>query len=139
MRIAVSFMQPELKLYEPHVGTVRVSGSTDCRKAAKCALFFLQRKAAQVDFFYIGANAGQQAMKAMGIMRNLLESATEGRITVLFQPNRVQTEVMDLIDPTIVTVKDAVYWRAYVLRADELPNIVRNYGHTDPLVIDPQL
>ncbi len=122
-----------IPLYDPHPGTIRISGGTDCRKAAKCALYFLKRGITDVDFFYIGANAGQQAMKAMGIMRNFLEEATEGKCTVLFQPNRVQTNVKDAEQPGVVIVKDAVYWRAYIIRASELQNILRNYGYNESI------
>lgn len=109
-----------IPIYEPHAGTIRISGATESKGAASCALHYLGQEISPIDFFYIGANAGQQAMKAMGIFRYTFERATEGTYTILFQPNRVQTKakVRDGTDAEMLI--DAVYWRSYPVSIEAL-------------------
>lgn len=102
-----------IPVYAPHSGTIRISGSTESKKAASCALHYLSQQVSPIDFFYIGANAGQQAMKAMGIFRYTFERATGEQCTILFQPNRVQTRAKAFPDSKEEILIDAVYWRAY--------------------------
>ena len=112
--------------YVNHEGTIKISGGTDCKKAAKCALHFLRKEIKNIEFFYLGANAGQQAMKAMGLMRLMLETATDGKMTVVFQPNATMTVVQD--QTTFENVqKDAVFWRAMVVNIEDLNKAVSIY------------
>lgn len=116
-----------IPIYQPHAGTVKISGATESIKAAKCALHYLGNNVSPIDFFYVGANAGQQAMKAMGIFRYLVESTANGKATVFFQPNRVRTR---LTNPQAggVEVIDAVYWRAYLFDTEDLNTIKLDYA-----------
>lgn len=114
----------DIPLYVVHPGTVKIAGHTECKLAAKCALHHLSRNIGPIDFFYVGANAGQQAMKAMGIMRYLLEQTTEGKSTVFFQPNRVRTQSFQAGSTDTI---DAVYWRVYVLPTEKLTEFTQ-YG-----------
>lgn len=128
-------MNQDIPRYTPHPATIKISGGTNCRNAAKCALFFLNRQVGpHVDFFYIGANAGQQAMKAMGIMRRCLEEATEGKATVVFQPNHVQTLVRDEITG-LDAYKVAVYWRAFVVKTQAFDDLIKIHGHSDQITV----
>jgi hypothetical protein len=121
--------------YIIHDGTVRIAGGTDCKKAAKCALHFLRKGIKVVDFFYLGANAGQQAMKAMGLMRLIFETATEGKMTVVFQPNAAKTMVRD--QATFQDVeKDAVYWRVSVIAIEDLEKAVAHGTTIGAPIID---
>lgn len=115
-----------IPLYVSHSGTVRISGASESKKVASCALHFLSQDLGPVDFFYIGANAGQQAMKAMGILRYTVEKYTEGKTTVLFQPNRVQTETQDHADRSKTLLVDAVYWRTYAVGAVQLADLLKS-------------
>ncbi len=125
-------MNQDIPTYQPHPGTIKVSGGTDVRAAAKCALFFLNKQVApHIDFFYIGASAGQQAMKAMVKMKEFIEAATEGKSTVLFQPHHVQTPVTE--PDNSVVMKYAVFWRAHVLRTQGLSELLLQYGYTEPI------
>lgn len=128
----------QIPFYEPHPGTIKISGATESIKAAKCALHYLGNQVSPIDFFYIGANAGQQAMKAMGIFRYLVEQTAKEQATVLFQPNRVRTRLAQPIGGT-VSVIDAVYWRAYLFNRAELDNAALNYGkdNLDPTTEPP--
>lgn len=122
----------EIPVYAPHPGTVRISGATDCKKAASCALHYLSQ-GLTVDFFYIGANAGQQAMKAMGILRYILERATDQKTTVLFQPNRVLTETKDRTNPELLVKVDGVYWRAYPMSLVNVQQLQETQHADEPL------
>ena len=112
-------MERVIPLYAEKEGTVRVSGSTLPRKAGRCAFYYLQR-GLPVEFFCIGANANQQAMKAMGIFRELVDECPDftGN-SVAFQPLRVRTHT---VDPTNGDQKDkdAVVWRTLMVTATKV-------------------
>lgn len=119
----VFFMQnAEIPLYVPHEGTIKISGRTSSRNAARCALHYMERGVTEIDFFYIGGNAGQQAMKAMGIFRYVVESMSNGSDTVFFQPNRVQTEILE--EGMGAVKKDAVYWRPFVINIHDFTTLL---------------
>ena len=101
-------------LYTPGVGTVRVSGSGDCKKIAKCALHFIHQRKMPVDFFFVGSNAGHQAIKAIGIVTEIMKDTTDGASGLVFEILHVSTQVVTpeakLIDATVL--------RAYVIRKE---------------------
>jgi hypothetical protein len=111
---------PEIPQYVEHQGTVKISGSTIPHKAGSCAFFFLRAGCLKVEFLCIGANANQQASKAMGVFMSLVERDRDfdGR-TVAFQPLRFQTETTDLEGRKMI--KDCMVWRTLlVTRSQEV-------------------
>ncbi len=58
----------DVREYVTHSGTVRISGQTSPRAAASCALQLLKAETWPLEFLFIGANAGQQATKAMAFL-----------------------------------------------------------------------
>ena len=82
-----------IPFYTEHQGTVIVSGGTPPRKAAGCALEMLKKGITNVEFICIGANAGQQATKAMGSLRGSVRR--ELKLDLAFQPDRAMTMVQD--------------------------------------------
>ncbi len=101
--------------YTPTESTLKISGSTDCRKAAQCAAHYLVDKKVPVDFMFIGANAGNQAVKAISILKNMLSGSTSGVSSVLIDPLHVSTVVDDTSGKTEM---DAVVLRVLVIRDD---------------------
>lgn len=110
-----------IERYQNHDGTIIVSRVSTCRKVAKCALHYFLNGKKDIDFFYIGASAGQQAAKSMGLFRYMLEGYSDNKLTVYFQPNRVQTFVEDDQRWT-----DAIAWRAVVVTSDDIKGIAWN-------------
>jgi|SRR5688572_16418682 len=105
------------KTYQEHKGTVRVSGSTSPRSAGLCALVYLQKGISPIDFFYIGGNAGQQAMKAMSVFAFMVEKEMPDML-IAFRPIRYMTMTTDYGGAT--KEKDATVWRAVlVTKIDE--------------------
>ena len=102
----------EIETYVSHEGTIRISGSTVPKKAGKCARHFLERGITPIDFFCIGANANQQATKAMGVFSYMTKNY-DG-LEIAFQPLRFMVET---IDPTSQQkeLKDAIVWRCVLL------------------------
>ena len=72
--------------YVEHEGTIRISGQTVPCQAALCAMRFSERGVSPIEFFYLGGNAGQQAMKAMGIFCFMVEQSQSAKFSVAFQP-----------------------------------------------------
>jgi stage V sporulation protein SpoVS len=107
-------MNREIPAYTEREGTVKISGITQPRKAGRCAYFYL-RKGLPVEFFAIGANANQQAMKSMGVFIELVESddSYKGR-TVAFQPRRFRTHTVDN-ETAIEKDKDATVWQTFLV------------------------
>ncbi len=100
--------------YVRHDGTLIISGSTQPHKAGSCAYHFLRKGVQSIDFLCIGANAGQQAMKSMGVFAFKVENQDGFDFSVAFQPIRVSVEVDDRQTKQKVK-KDAVCWRAVIL------------------------
>lgn len=100
-------------LYVDHAGTVRISGFTDCTRAARCALHFALESREPIDFLFLGANAAQQAIKAMSCFSELLREATDGKTTVLYEPLHVMVET-NPSGPS--SLKDATFFRAIITK-----------------------
>jgi hypothetical protein len=106
-------MAKELPLYVPHDGTVKISGTTQPRGAGRCAYYYL-RRGWPVEFFCIGANANQQAMKSMGVFGELVKEDPEykGKF-VAFVPERVRTSTLD--GSGHEKDKDATVWKTVLV------------------------
>jgi hypothetical protein len=94
-------------LYVEHAGTIRVSGMTSPRSAGFCAFVFLQKGIFPIDFFYIGGNAGQQAMKSMSIFAFIVQKDLPGML-IAFRPIRFMTTADE-------KEKDATVWRTVLV------------------------
>jgi len=110
----------DIPIYEPHEGTLKISGQTPARKAAKCAFHNYTEGKTPLEFFFIGANAGQQAMKATGIFRHILERETCHVFTVLYQPRRVRVKLKDS------RLIEGALWVAYVVERFKNTEPVKN-------------
>lgn len=108
-----------LPLYAAHEGTMRVGGATVPRKAAWRALALLEGKVPNVEFLFIGASAGQQSLKAIGILCDLYDRKYREEYVLVFRPMRYRT----LIDGTEKEV-DAQVWRAYVIDLSYLCKLI---------------
>jgi hypothetical protein len=109
-------METKPELYIEHAGTVRVSGKTLPKTAACCAYGYLQRGIEKIEFFYIGANAGHQAMKAMTIFSHMVRTELSQAGSVAFLPLRVLTKTDDGTGK--LTEKDATVWRAILFKGE---------------------
>lgn len=104
------------EIYVPHEGTLRVSGITNPRKCGRCAHFYLNQGVKIIDFFCIGANANQQAMKSMGIFMVLVKKEMESKgISVAFQPLRFRTETVNQSTQEM-EFKDSTVWRTVIVK-----------------------
>ncbi len=110
----------DIPLYVSHQGTIKISSTTDPRKAGRCAYHYLSQGFNLIEFFAIGASANQQAMKSMGIFMLMVQDDSKG-FSVAFQPLRYSTETKDLRDPTSakLVVIDAVVWRTILIAAKD--------------------
>lgn len=100
-------------LYVEHAGTIRVAGASKPLHLAQCAQGLISQKSPpieNIEFFYIGGNAGQQAVKAMTILSYQVDRESRGRTEALFRPLRVMTSTKDP-DTSQVKEKDATVWR----------------------------
>ena len=109
--------------YREHEGTVKVAGATIPDKAASCAFACLMRDRDLIEFLCIGANANQQATKAMWSFRqSVLNSPQLPKGTdVAFVPFRVAVQIGD-------KEKDATAWRVLLLQHDQIPSIQGGSG-----------
>lgn len=105
----------QLEAYKPHEGTVLISKFTRPNKAAGCIERYIAHEKSPIDIFYIGANAGQQAMKTMGIVAFNTNLRTRGKLAVVYTPRRVRT----LVENENVW-KDATVWTLFLLDAEIL-------------------
>lgn len=99
-------------------GTINIAGRTTPGGAASCALHFLSDpKIKVVEFLSIGANAGQQAAKAMACMRDMFLSnpANEGA-DLCFIPRWCMTDARE-IETGEIRPKTCLVWRAAILRS----------------------
>lgn len=101
----------QIPMYEENPRTVRVAARSEAKNTAMYALELCGNSPEPVEFLYIGASAGQQAAKAMGIFRYKVDEVFNGTKTALFHPNRVRV-VLNNGENQIV---DAFVWRAYVV------------------------
>lgn len=82
--------------YEPHEGTIKVAGGTLPKGAGRCAFHYLQKQMFPIDFMAIGANANQQATKAMGIFAYMVKNSPEFTgMGVAFEPLLFKTDTED--------------------------------------------
>lgn len=102
--------------YALHPGTIKVSGSTLPRQAGSCALHFLDRLMDPIDFICIGANANQQAVKAIGVFSELFhERFGQDGSFLAFRPLRVSVSARNF-DGSF-QLKDATVWRTVVVKS----------------------
>lgn len=102
----------EVEIYVPHDGTIKISGATIPKRAGKCAYHFLERGLPIIDFFCIGANANQQAMKSMGVFLHMTKKYMQ--VEVSFQPLRYLVQITNKVTNAI-EIKDSVVWRVVIL------------------------
>jgi stage V sporulation protein SpoVS len=107
-------METKPEYYIEHEGTVRVSGSTLPKKAAGCAYAYLQNGFENIEFFFIGANAGHQATKAMTIFSFTVRNELQDSGTIAFEPRRVMVQTRERGGKTID--KDATVWRVIIVK-----------------------
>ncbi len=106
-------------LYQPHPGTLKIAGDTIPGRAAGRAISLLKQDGIDIiDFFLIGGNANQQAMKAMSLFRIFLEDDSNGKVTLAFTPLHVVT-MAKAIGGTGEMKMDATVWRTVVLTAEQ--------------------
>lgn len=108
---SVRWTPDQIPLYVENPRTVRISARSEALRTAMYALGLCGSSPDPVEFLYIGASAGQQAAKAMGIFRYKVDEAFNNQKTAVFHPNRVK---VILSDPEQSHV-DAFVWRAYVV------------------------
>lgn len=106
----------ELEVYVQHPGTVLVAGQSSPIGTGRCAAHFLDRNMLPIDFLVIGPQANQQATKAMGCFRLIVESELGQGLTVMFQPLRFGVNTRDPGDPSKTTLKDAIVWRTFIIK-----------------------
>jgi hypothetical protein len=102
-------MESKPERYIEHKGTVRVSGRTLPKTAGCRAFSYFQQGYDVIDFFYIGANAGHQAVKAMTVFSHIVKNE-KPNIKVTFEPLRILTLTND--ESGNQKEKDATVWRA---------------------------
>lgn len=132
-------MSPErsqLQIYQPHSGTVRISGRTPPASAARHARDTLRGEANRfTDFLFIGANAGQQAAKAAGLLAQFIHEQTEGTIAVAYFLHRylVRLEPKKENPPVHDGVKmvEGYVWRAMLINTETL-NSREFYDYREP-------
>jgi hypothetical protein len=101
--------------YVDHPGTIKIAGGTLPKGAGWCAFCYLSRGISPIDFMCIGANANQQATKAMGVFRFLVETKSEFvQMEVAFQPLLFKTETSDPVTKD-VRLKSVTIWRTITL------------------------
>lgn len=102
-------------VYKEHCGTLRVAGSSRPLHLAQCAQVLITKGVDPIDFFYIGGNAGQQAMKGMTILAFQIFRESNGSTEALFKPMRVMTLTTD--PQHFEKEKDATVWRLVLVRS----------------------
>lgn len=106
-------------MYEPHSGTLKIAGSTDPGKAAGKAICLLKEEGIDIiDFFLVGGNANQQAMKAMSLFRIFLEDDMKGQLTLAFTPLHVRTMARNHENTGEMKI-DATVWRTVMLTVEQ--------------------
>jgi len=102
----------DVKLYQFHRGSLKISGTTKSHSAGRYAANLWRSGKRPVDFVYLGGNAGQQADKAVHAM--MMELAKLFNIMVAFVPMRVMVKT-EPDEEGKSYVKDAFVWRAIPL------------------------
>lgn len=104
----------KIERYIPHNGTIKIAGHTLPKSAGRCAIHYLEQGNFPIDFMCIGANANQQATKAMGVFSHIVKTSESFKgMEVAFQPLMFTTETED---PLTKEKKDksATVWRTVV-------------------------
>jgi hypothetical protein len=118
------FDETKLELYKECASTIRVAGKTLPKGAGRCAFHYLQKGMLPIDFMCIGANANQQATKAMGIFCHMVKHSPEfNNIRVAFEPFPVRT----LTGEADKQMKSATIWRTVIYE----PTITQKVGEPD--------
>lgn len=112
-------LRPNIPEYVTHPGTIRVSGMTNPRDAAACAMHMLMDDTINsVDFSCIGANANQQAAKAMCILLHQFSAKFDGTdVGLAFQPLLFSTKTALFNDKSADHVKGCTIWRVVMFTA----------------------
>lgn len=104
--------EDQVPFYREHPGTIKVAGATAPKGSGRCAFHYLQKSNLPIDFMVIGANANQQATKAMSIFRFMVEHAPEFQsLSVSFQPFLYRTLTHD---ETGEHSKSITVWRTVI-------------------------
>ena len=107
-------IDPSVEEYVLGEGTIKVSGSTIPKRAGRCAFFYLKNGKNPIDFFCIGANANQQAMKSMGVFLHIVRETYGDELSVSFRPLRYKTMTNDM-QTQEKKFKDCVVWRTVII------------------------
>lgn len=99
-------------IYVEHEGTIRVAGISRPLLLAQCAQALITNGVPVIEFFFIGANAGHQAAKAMTILAYQIEQEHKGRVTATFRPCRYLTITHE---GQVPKEKDASVWKLFLL------------------------
>jgi len=98
-------------MYVYNERTVSIGGSTNVNNTAVYALDLCAKYDKPVEFLFIGASAGQQASKIMGVFRYKIDEAFAGNKTAMFRPNRVRVKLRTPEGEIV----DAICWEAFVV------------------------
>jgi hypothetical protein len=105
----------EIQEYKEHSGTIKIAGGTPPKGAGLCAFRHLERSVLPIDFMSIGANAGQQATKAMGVFRYVVQhSPFFETLEVAFQPFLFKTKTTDPVTGEM-KFKSVTIWRTLIM------------------------
>lgn len=107
-------MTEGVEIYKETQSTIKIAGGTLPKGAARCAFHYLHKQMLPIDFMSIGANANQQATKAMSIFCHMVKKAPEfAGIAVAFQPLLFKTYTSDEEE------KSVTIWRTILLEPKE--------------------
>ncbi len=114
--LALNSRKNDLPVYEEHAGTIRIGGGTVPKNAGNCAYSYLLNGLECIEFFCIGANANQQATKAMGVFRFAVAANLNFKdIDIAFQPIRFLTYLQDRTTSKEREM-DATVWRTVIVQ-----------------------
>jgi len=111
-------------IYEPHSGSVRVSGGSPAKAAGMCGYHFFKKKQLPVDFYFMGGNAGLQAAKACSVLAMVLK---EENSYASFIPMRFKMDADDGHGNT--SLKDIFVWRLKIEETDDVTELGEDIQH----------
>ena len=109
----------EIPFYVETKATLKISRITDPQKAGRSAHHNLIQGHLP-EFLCIGANANNQAMKSMSVLRYIVE--TSSKATVAFQPFRCKVHLTDRVTK-ITEPYDAIVWKTLVIEHEPAKRI----------------
>ena len=110
----------DLNYYTELKGTIRIAGGTQPKNAGLCAFHYLQHGLSPIDFMCIGANANQQATKAMGVFRHIVENSEDFKtVEVAFQPMLFKTPTKDNATG-VMQDKNVTVWRTVLFNRKKI-------------------